>query len=182
MAHSGGFVPRWRTIREENTLVAGKLDWENLVQWSTVTAEKQARAIRRLRFWMQWNHDNAIRHLGERSRKWISENKRQTADKETLGRAKRVQKAKAPVSVTTSAPVPVGAIPLVAPVAPVTNPVSGSPIDTPLFPYTSEDDDDDDDDDMVVEEEDPELQALLASLSSGNMSAAANPATTPALF
>jgi hypothetical protein len=71
----------------KQTLVAGKLDWKTPVQWSAVPADKQTQAIRRLRFWMQWNRDSAIRHLEERSRKWISEKKRQASDKENPQRA-----------------------------------------------------------------------------------------------
>ncbi|CCX31654.1 Protein of unknown function [Pyronema omphalodes CBS 100304] len=85
----------------KQTLVAGKSDWKTPVQRSAVPADKQAQAIRRLLFWMQWNYDRAIRHLEERLRKWISEKKRQASDKENPGRTKRARKAKAPVAATT---------------------------------------------------------------------------------
>jgi hypothetical protein len=84
----------------KQTLVAGKLDWKTPIQWSAVTAEKQAQAIRRLRFWMGWTRAKAEEHLEQRSKKWISEKKRQAADKKNPQRVKRAQKAKAPVAVT----------------------------------------------------------------------------------
>ncbi|CCX14983.1 Protein of unknown function [Pyronema omphalodes CBS 100304] len=160
----------------KKTLVAGKLDWRNPVQWSAVTAEKQAQAIRRLRFWMEWTREKAEEHLEQRSRKWISEKKRQAADKENPQRVKRTRTATAAAAGTTSAPVPVGALPVVVPVAPSTDLTSAPPTDTPLFVSAG---DEDDHDDMAVEDEDPVVKAILAALSSRNVSASDDSANAP---
>ncbi|KAI5814498.1 hypothetical protein BZA77DRAFT_294986 [Pyronema omphalodes] len=60
----------------KETLIAGKLDWETPVQWSGVTAEEQAQAILRLRFWMGWTREKAEAHLKKIAGKWFSEKKR----------------------------------------------------------------------------------------------------------
>jgi hypothetical protein len=67
--------------------------------------------------------------------------------------------------VAQSAPVPIGALPVVAPVAPTTNLTFDPPTDIPLFVYSGGEAGDDDDD-VVVDEEDPRIQAVLAELRS----------------
>ncbi|KAI5814491.1 hypothetical protein BZA77DRAFT_294978 [Pyronema omphalodes] len=124
----------------KETLIAGKLDWETPVQWSGVTAEKQAQAIRRLRFWMGWTREKAETHLKKMAGKWFSEKKRQAADRENPQRVKRTRKSKVPsLSATTTD-------------------------DTPLFLFSGEESDSDDD--MAWNAGHTDIEAILNEMRS----------------
>ncbi|KAI5814495.1 hypothetical protein BZA77DRAFT_294982 [Pyronema omphalodes] len=119
----------------KETLVAAKLDWENPVQWSAVPAEKEARAIRRICFWMLWSRARAEKHLDFRSKKWISERERRAADKEDPFRVKRSRKTKDDtVSASTS-----GVLPEISAVASSIESNSGASNEAPLFLTSSHD-------------------------------------------
>ncbi|KAI5814489.1 hypothetical protein BZA77DRAFT_345605 [Pyronema omphalodes] len=123
----------------KETLVAAKLDWENPVQWSAVPAEKKARAIRRIRFWMLWSRARAEKHLEFRSKKWISEKKRRAADKEDPFRVKRSRKSKDDTVVAQSASTSSGVLPEIAAVASSIESNSGASNEAPLFLTSSHD-------------------------------------------
>ncbi|KAI5814488.1 hypothetical protein BZA77DRAFT_371759 [Pyronema omphalodes] len=148
----------------KETLIAGKLDWEIPVQWSGVTAEKQAQAIRRLRFWMGWTWEKAETHLKKMAGKWFSEKKRQAADRENPERVKQ------------STPALITGLPAISAAAPRTERPSTTTNDTPLFLLAG--DESDSDDDMAWDAEHAVIEAVLNEMRSTNFESLTNPDST----
>ncbi|KAI5814500.1 hypothetical protein BZA77DRAFT_371808 [Pyronema omphalodes] len=157
----------------KETLIAGKLDWKTPVLWAAVTKEKQAQAIRRLRFWMGWTREKAETHLKRMTGKWFSEKKRQAADRENPERVKRTRKAEVP-SISTAALIT--GLPVISAVAPSTEIPSTTTDDTPLFLFSG--DESDSDDDMAWNAEHAVIEAVLNEIRSTNFESLTNPEST----